>query len=294
ILQRLDEPKTTRFVSIIGSAGTGKTLLVYDIFKKLSERSKSILIIHCGQLNAGQLELIRCGWNITPIKNYRRYDLTNYDAIIIDETQRIYPNQLKDIVSKIWASNGTCIFSYDKLQTLSAWEEKSNIDAEINSIAGLVTHTLSEKIRTNKELANFLKGLFNNKRSVTASNQHNIDINYFENSEDAKRYLTALDHCGWEVLRFTPSQYGNEHHESYYATTKQTSHQVIGQEFEGVAVMIDQYFSYDLNGELYYKAQTYYHVSKMLFQNITRARKRLSVVIINNREVLERCLSILR
>lgn len=287
-------PKIARFISITGSAGTGKTLLIYDIAKQLRENQKRPLIIHCGYLNTGQVELIKHGWNISAIKNYANHDLGNYDLVIIDEAQRIYPKQLDDIVEKVKLSSGNCIFSYDKLQTLAHWEETSDISTKINSVKTITTYKLSEKIRTNKEIAAFIKMLFNNKRNLTIANKGNIEINYFHKMEDAKSYLEALDGSKWEILRFTPSQYNKEHHEQYAELSEKTSHQVIGQEFDGVAVTIDKYFSYDEEGELIYQGNAYYRPSKMLFQNITRSRRRLNLVIIDNEELLNRCIAILQ
>lgn len=293
ILQKLAGPKIARFISVKGSAGTGKTLLVYDTAKEMVKASRSHLIIHCGKLNEGQHQLIGTGWNIVSIKDYLRYDFKQYSLVIVDEAQRITSHQLKTIVAKVEDSLINCIFSYDKLQTLSDSEHKNNIDAEIGSIRAVVTYKLSEKIRTNKEIATFIKVLFNSKRNLTLLKSNNIEITFFDNLEDAKSYLESLHKYGWEVLRFTPSQYTNEHHEKYYICPRKTSHQVIGQEFDGVAVTIDQFFSYDVNGDLYYRGKTYYQMAKMLFQNITRARKRLNVVIINNPEVMARCISVL-
>ena len=103
-----------------------------------------------------------------------------------------------------------------------------------------------------------------------------------------------MDSVEWEVLRFTPSQYSNEHHEKYSDDSKKSSHNVIGQEFDSVAVTIDKYFSYSENGELIYRGKAYYYPVKMLFQNITRTRKKLNLVIIDNEEILGRCVSILQ
>lgn len=44
---------------ISANAGTGKTLLLYDIAKTLYSQKKQATIIHCGMLNTGQEELIR-------------------------------------------------------------------------------------------------------------------------------------------------------------------------------------------------------------------------------------------
>ncbi len=58
-------------------------------------------------------------------------------------------------------------------------------------------------------------------------------------------------------------------------------------------LVIDDAFKYNDEGKLQYTKKSYYHPIKMLFQNLTRARKKLNIVIVNNEEVLNRCLSIL-
>lgn len=294
IVKSFDAAKSPNFISVVGGAGTGKTLLIYDIAKHLLQAKKRALIIHCGYLNSGQEELKRHGWEIIPIKHYSSYKLSAYDAIFIDEAQRIYPNQLRRIIEQINSIGGNCVFSYDKAQTLSRTEEKRNIDAIICGVHSIVNYKLSEKIRTNKEIASFIKMLFNKKRSLPLTSSVNIELNYFDNIEDAKHYLSSLNSDDWEILRFTPSQFNKEHHQQYSETSKKTSHEVIGQEFDGVAVTIDHYFSYGDSDELGYKSGTYYHSAKMLFQNLTRARKRLNLVIIANKELLDRCVYILK
>ncbi|EMW3574790.1 DUF2075 domain-containing protein [Yersinia enterocolitica] len=294
VISSILSANSANFISVVGGAGTGKTLLIYDIVKRLIKIRKKALIIHCGYLNEGQEKLNRCDWNIIPIKNFQSYTLSDYDVIIIDEAQRIYPQQLEKIVESININKSCCIFSYDKIQTLATWEEARDIDGKINKINPLATYKLSEKIRTNKEIADFIRMLFNKKRNLNLSSNGNIEVNYFNNLNDAKYYLESLDSEVWEVLRFTPSQYNSEHHEKYSGQTTKTSHKVIGQEFDCVVVTIDKYFTYSEDGSLIYKGGAYYYPVKMLFQNITRARKRVNLVIIGNEELLNRCLSILK
>ncbi len=295
ILITIEDETTPSFISITGSAGTGKTLLTYDVAKELRNCGKKCLIIHCGLLNDGQLALNdKYGWNIIPIKHYPRHELSDYEVIIIDEAQRIYPTQLEDIVNKTQTTNGNCIFSYDKSQTLAKQEERNNIDQSINNISSIVTYKLTEKIRTNKEIASFMKALFYCKSDTKPSSKDNIELNYFKSIDDAKDYLGTLDDQEWEILRFTPSQYNKEHHETYSNFSHKTSHGIIGQEFENVVISIDNLFSYNENGELSYRGSTYYDAAKMLFQNITRTRKRLNIVIINNSKLLDRCISSLK
>ena len=294
IKQTLADANKYTFIAVTGSAGTGKTLLIYDIFLSLKNNKKKPLIIHCGYLNYGQNTLKAHEWEIIPIKSAIHYDFSKYDVVIIDEAQRIYSSQLKDIVEKIKSINGFCIFSYDKLQTLASWEKHNDIDSKICGIENIIKYKLSEKIRTNKEISVFIRSLFNNKRNFDVINKGNIVLNYFKSLEGAKKYLDTLDERDWEVIRFTPSQYNKEHHEEYSDDTKRSSHKVIGQEFDGVAVTIDKYFSYNKNGALIYRGKAYYDPVQMLFQNITRTRKKLNLVVIDNEEILVRCISILR
>lgn len=294
IIDSMKSPKVAKFISMIGSAGTGKTLLTYDIAKHLIGSKRKPLIIHCGQLNGGHYELKKNGWAITSIKYYDKHDLADYDLVIIDEAQRIYPEQLDSIIENVGLAKCCCIFSYDKLQTLSNKEKEHDVSVKIGSIKSITQYKLSEKIRTNKEIATFIKMLFNNKKNLPISSNGNIEINYFNTTEDAKNYLDALDERKWEILRFTPSQYNKEHHEKYAEESNRTSHQVIGQEFDGVAITIDRFFSYADDGDLIYNGHAYYDPPKMLFQNITRSRKRLNLVIIGNEEMLNRCIAILQ
>ncbi|WP_284307234.1 DNA/RNA helicase domain-containing protein [Shewanella glacialipiscicola] len=284
---------TQSFMTINGGPGTGKTLLTYDIVKDLKDR-KNTLIVHCGQLNNGHATLISEGWNIIPIKYLTQQDVSSFDIVVVDETQRIYANQLDKLILDAQNGNIDCIFSYDVQQTLSRTENSDDIDQKISALPNIQKYQLSDKIRTNKEIASFIKLLFNNRRSdINFTDRGNVDFDYFSNVEDVRNYLSLISDNGWEVLKWTPSQYNTEHHESYSDAQSKTAHTVIGQEFDNVAVVIDRFFSYDDSGKLTYNARTYYDSVKMLFQNITRTRKKLKLIIVSNNQVLERCLSIM-
>ncbi|MEC2486524.1 hypothetical protein P9W99_24545, partial [Bacillus cereus] len=64
-------------------------------------------------------------------------------------------------------------------------------------------------------------------------------------------------------------------------------------EFDNVIVVIDSHFIYYKN-LLTSKKDYYYDNIKMLYQMVTRARKKLHIVIIDNEEILEKCLNILK
>jgi len=290
ILSSIHAPTLANFISLTGGAGTGKTLLAYDIVKNVLKGGQQALVLHCGQLNHGHLKLVEQGWAIASIKSLQQYDLSKFYLILIDESQRLRQWQFEIIQNNIKQNNGNCIFAHDKLQTLGYDEERVNTSGQIAEICGENTYRLSEKIRSNKEISNFITALLNNKRNFDFKSE-NIQIRYFNTPEDVRLFLSSLDTEKWEVLRFTPSQYNNEFHESY-SQIGQVSHAIIGQEFEGIALVIDKFFTYNEEGKLVYQNRSYYLAPKMLFQNLTRARKRLLIIILQNEELLTRCISI--
>ena len=125
ILKLLQKSKPAEFVSITGSAGTGKTLLTYDVVKVFIQQGVKLLIIHCGNLNEGHFALNSKGWSILPAKVLKSLDLTKYELIVVDEAQRIYDFQLKNILEKASQLNIHCNFSYDKIKYLFIIDGKS-------------------------------------------------------------------------------------------------------------------------------------------------------------------------
>lgn len=284
------------FISICGKAGTGKTLLTYDIAKDFINDGKKVLIIHCGILNAGQNKLINdFSWNIIPIRMLDVLGFSSYDLIIIDETQRIYPAQLDKIIMAVQASKNSCIFSYDKQQCLRSWETNNKIDERIETSTSSLVHQLTEKIRTNKEIASFINCLFDKCKAIHKMDRSNIELSFFNNTDDAKRIIKKLESEDWKVINYTPSNRHNHPYDDYKLAAADSTHEVIGQEFDKVVVVIDSYFYYNgenlsikNNGNDYY-----YNPQQMLFQMMTRVRKKLKVIVIDNQEIMDRCLSIL-
>ncbi|MBT2636586.1 DNA/RNA helicase domain-containing protein [Bacillus sp. ISL-39] len=286
------------FISLEGQAGTGKTLLTYDIAKEYRNNSKRVLIFHCGTLNDGHIKLRDDhSWEISGIKYHESYNLNKYDLIILDETQRIIKLQLEVFLQKVMKTNAKCIFSYDSQQCLASWEIKANIPQFITNEVSPNHFKLTEKIRTNKEIASFIKNLFDLSKRNPTQKYTNISLHYFSTPLGGKKYLDILKDEGWKIINYTPSRYTDYPYDRFQTYTEDSAHKVIGQEFDNVAAVIDEHFYYSKNGKLSTKGwQTtpYYHPTKMLFQMVTRARKKLNIIIINNEAVLRECLKILK
>lgn len=301
ILVWIDQ-KTKNFISLTGAAGTGKTLLIYDIAKELSHQDNQVLIIHCGNLNHGQILLnTDYKWNIRPVKYGYNNNFNDYDLIIVDEVQRIYPYQLKAIIDRIKAVNKKCIFSFDRKQCLSPDEFNwNNIDV-ISSISDKI-YTLTTKIRTNKEIADFIKRLFDKSIPIESHNYPNVEISFFSTYANVRSHLAYLKDNGWTVFNYTPGLHKIYYYEQRYNIPgiADTPHSIIGQEFDNVVGVIDEYFFYDENQKLTENTELwrvglakYYSQKGMLYQILTRTRRRIHLVIINNKDILNRCLEII-
>ena len=136
-----------------------------EIAKTIMNDGHKVLIIHCGYLNEGHHELCNTyHWDIVPIKDYESKNLKNYTLIIVDETQRIFPTQLQDIITQVKTNQGNCIFSYDEKQCLRDWEIQNNIPQLIDATTSPQVHKLTGRIRTNHAVASFIQRLFNKKK----------------------------------------------------------------------------------------------------------------------------------
>ena len=283
------------FYGIQGKAGTGKTLLTYDIAKEIY-KTKNVLLIHCGILNSGHRKLIdEYAWDIVIAKEIKTQTISKYDMIIVDEVQRIYPNQLDYLIEEVKKHSKSCIFSYDSSQTLRSNETKNDIGATIEKTVTKKAFELKTKIRTNKEVASFIQCLFNQNRPIELMNYSNISVSFFNGSLSVVAYLNFLRTEGWKVINYTPSSVHTLPYESFKISSEEDNpHTVIGQEFDKVVAVIDEYFYYD-EGKLStrnYSDKPYYHPTKMLFQIVSRTRVKLNIVILKNKDILKRCLEI--
>ena len=281
-------------ISICGEAGTGKSLLTYDIAKEIINNKESIIVFHCGILNNGHLELINeHDWNISEIQFLNKNIWEEYKYIVIDEAQRLREGQfniLKDIYLK---HNVHILFSYDYRQTLSIIEIKRNISHKIDNLS-TSKFILKNKVRCNKELGSFINRMFYKNKPIENYNYESVNIIYFINNIQSVNKLKELSSNGCKIINFTPSIYDKYPYNNYNIENMETAHKVIGQEYDSVAVIIDAHFYYKnhILSSKGYSKRPYYHPTKMLYQIVSRARKNLNIIIINNTEVLERCLNI--
>lgn len=292
-LNKLIASAPSNLFSIEGAAGTGKTLLVYDFAKQYINMGKKVAIIHCGNLNEGHNILIYThSWNIIHVREYKEVLQGQFDLVIIDEVQRIYKNQLQEIIDYAITNQITCVFSFDPKQCLHKHEISRNIPEYLDSIVQK-KFKLTEKIRTNPEINSFIKNLFSLSSQSPEQIYKNIDIQYFSHIDEANGFIHSLKLNDWTTIGYTLSNFKKTSLDDIQVHSYENAHSVIGQEFDKVIAIMGDSFYYSSDGKLMGDFRSYYHSTKMLFQILTRARKKICLIIINNEPILEKCLKIL-
>lgn len=298
ILRSIEEDSGFMCYAIEGGAGTGKTLLLYDIVKELEANGVKTAVVHSGNLNAGHHQLINATqWTIKPSKGYMHFTgiesvcaFNGVEVILIDEAQRCY--HLEAIINAAKYQGLKCVISYDAVQRLHRNEFNNGNERLIRTVVDMQNHnTLTGKIRTNKNVENFINGLFDSRRKCRSVSPESIGVTYCNNEIECDTIIGHLKTKGYIIPRFTPNHhvYKRAHYERIMSMFELSAHDVVGQEFEKVAAVVFPNMYYDTNGKLTFRNGDYYDEERMLYQILTRARKGIHLVILNNEAILERC-----
>ena len=268
-----------RFIGLTGGPGTGKTLLIYDIAHKLAEKNR-ILIVHSGILCDGHRELNQRLNNIKIIaaKELRLREIVDVDIVIVDEAHRLYTDTLEKIERWVKRASATCLFSYDAGQMLSSSEKMRNTSGKIDTLCAGHIYKLTTKIRTNRELALFITCLRDLSKYRSEYSFPNVKILFEPQKYEALQVIKKLEMEGYTFISYTPSLYN---HELNYQSSQHNTHNVIGQEFDGVCMLIDDHLYYTPEGRLAGKLHPNpdYLFEQLLYQGLTRVRRKIALVV---------------
>lgn len=268
-----------RFIGLTGGPGTGKTLLIYDIAHKLAEKNR-ILMVHSGILCDGHRKLNQRLNNIKIIaaKELRLREIVDVDIVIVDEAHRLYTATLEKIERWVKRTNATCLFSYDAGQMLSSSEKLRNTSEKIDTLCAGHVYKLTNKIRTNKELALFITCLRDLSKYRSDYSFPNVKILFEPQKYGALEVIKKLENEGYTFISYTPSLYNSELN---YQSSQHNTHNVIGQEFDGVCMLIDDYLYYTPEGRLAGKLHPNpdYLFEQLLYQGLTRVRRKIALVV---------------
>lgn len=296
ILKDIENRVGYKFINIKGGAGTGKTLLIFDLAKELANKGNTC-IVHCGKVtnrhndmnkllqDKFKYKLLIIGINELTNKDLPKV-LKDYTYILIDETQKTYSNIFNQIASFVKNKNKVCIFAQDP-SVIS----NTIIHGELNKITSQCSncvYTLSGNIRTNSELASFITALFNIKRIAGRYLYPSVDIVYARNETEAHKiaeyylYDTQLKYILIEL----------DKHILMSDLPHETTSTIIGTEFDNVIMMLDRKFYYDSKLKLRTKGSV--NDLKLLYKGLTRAREHITIIIIDNEQLFTKILKYLK
>lgn len=289
---------------IIGGAGTGKSLLLFDLGNKLINQGKKVILVFCGKLeNCSELSRIN-KFLISDIKtisdNFKQ--LEEYDVVLFDEFQRIREEQFKNLVN---LDVELMVYSVDKNQALHPTEIFLNIEEKLKNDSSVNEYFLGEKIRQNNEMSWFIRKLLNpTDRKSQPANYNKVNVKYFDEEKSAIEYIEYKCEFDFftviELTEYRTKISGKKQRKKLLSISKNT-HEVIGKEYDNVIVIFDEYISFDeKNANLisnYKESSDYsnypYDENRCYFEALSRVKNKLEIVIINNIELYKEVLEIL-
>ena len=285
-------------LGITGKAGTGKTLLLYDIVKEVSEKGEQCCLIHSGILCDGHKSLNR-KWKNVDIISAKDLNgdghkiLKQYQYIFVDESQRIYEATFRKIIDEVVSESKVAVFAYDYVQSLSKTEVRRNIPEKLHEVNGFIEYMLSDKIRTSKEIASFTRTMMNlNNRARGYMDYSNIEVLFANNTEEAFEIINLYNKKEYIFISYTQSLYYRNSIDLY--PSSHDTHHVIGQEYDKVMIMMDRNFRYDserrIQGKEHPNPDLLFY--KLLYQAISRARENLCILVVENYQLFCDILSI--
>ena len=271
----------TGYYSFSGLPGTGKTLLLYDIAMKLSQKHK-VCMIHCGE--AGKKweilheRLRRIDfWPDNQIKN--PINLEDYSAILVDEAHLLSTEKLELLLECV--KEQPVIFSSDVEDMISSKEIDRRGAHRIEHLPEIQIFRLTNRIRANAEVSSFIQNMMHLPTGKSQKGCPHIEVVYANDSIEAEKLIKNYKSQGY--------QYRKEPYDANDNTT--------GQEHaEYLAVVLNDQYYYDEEGYLRSNKQGRKEMSdvRKLFHYLNQVKESLALVILENEEVYGRLLNLLQ
>lgn len=287
------------FLHITGKPGTGKTLLLYDLARTLSEVGRT-LIIHCGHLTDGQKTISREMAMLDIVSSAQLGDdaaeaLADYHFILVDESHRMQPRTFEALCDSIKKDDRVCLFSSDPEQALTTADRKNAIVDRIRRLPLRGEYVLSEKIRGSRELQTFimcLRDLSHREDPLAAEFTYpNVELNYANTTQEAQELLALYRRREYTFINYAENDYPYEDFEEDFDTER-----IIGREFDNVVMLMDDSFYYDETGKLHGAPQPDPDIlyPNLFYQGMTRVRERLALIVVDAPELFDKIVSIVK
>jgi len=165
----------------------------------------------------------------------------------------------------------------------------------IQALPNFHEYVLSKKIRTNREIASFIRKLFNLNIKDKYLKYSSVKILYANNEKEAITFIKEYKSKNFVFINYSKSPNRISPFDIYSNYESIDTHKAIGQEFDNVLMIMDDTFYYSPEGKLLAKVYPHqeYLYEQLLYQGLTRAREKLVIIVVNNEDLLANMLSIL-
>ncbi|MBR6004210.1 MAG: ATP-binding protein, partial [Lachnospiraceae bacterium] len=278
-----------------GLPGTGKTILLFDLAMTLSVWDK-VCLLHFG---ARTKELDNLNERLKRVDFFycaegARPEITEkYEYILIDEGHKINREYLDWILglSKEW--NAPIIISYDREDAISEEERVGYGSCLIEEIPDFIQYRLTNRIRLNAELSTFINCVMSFKTRAQRKDYPSVSVAFANNSEEAGELILKYEKDGYVFLedKDLSKPVFPEGADLYKNTYEIEGSSDTGKEFDKVVVLLDEGFYYDDEGDLRHIGKA---AVRHLFHGMSRAKKKIALVIKENEPVFDVMLFILQ
>ena len=281
------------FFRISGKPGTGKTLLIYDLAKHLSESGRTLVI--CADEPSEGLKKIDetiDALDFISVSEIASPDqLGGYDFVLVDEALRIDPESFSLICDAAGKYEQICIFSTYPAAAAADPKKESSAESRLQSLGLAGDYELSERLRMNMEIHTFIRKLkhLGCRTEKTYEFEH-VSINYANDADEAREMIRYFRDKGYVFInahRYPGSPFEDlEENFGYH---------IAGREFNSAVMLLDSSFSYDAAGYLrgIPEPDAERPYPDIFDPDMNRVRERLALVILDAPELLDSILSII-
>lgn len=200
ILKKICEEQTGYF-SFSGLPGTGKTLLLYDIAMKLSNRQQ-VCIIHCGEAGKKWEILHKRLQRIDFLSDNQletQFSLEDYHAILVDEAHLLSVEKLNVLLNM--SEDRPIIFSSDSEEMISPKEIDQSTMKRMEELPNLQTFRLTNRIRTNAELSSFIQNMMHLPVRKNQNEFPHVSVVYANDAKEADMLVQDYVRQGYQYFQ---------------------------------------------------------------------------------------------
>lgn len=271
ILKKIREEQTG-FFSFSGLPGTGKTLLLYDIAMKLSNRQQ-VCIIHCGEAGKKWEILHKRLQRIDFLSDNQletQFSLEDYHAILVDEAHLLSVEKLNVLLDM--SEDRPIIFSSDSEEMISPKEIDQSTMKRMEELPNLQTFRLTNRIRTNAELSSFIQNMMHLPVRKNQNEFPHVSVVYANDTKEADMLVQDYVRQGYQYF---PQMEGAKLGTTAVRDTEQ------------MVVVLDERYYYD--DELYFRSihpmKNGQSEVRQLFHLLNQAKENLAFVVKGNEAV---------